>query len=420
MKHAKNSASAAIRWLNCAGSSREVAKLPAAASSFEAAQGTYAHFVAAHCLDRGYPGIDARPFLGSVGIVDGHNVVCDQEMVDGVNFYLDDCDDDAQPGDATWVEVDLTPKLAGLHPDLGGNADRVRWRASTGELRVTDFKYGAGIMVGAEDNKQLMVYALGAMMAMNLPGVKTIEARIVQPRIEHPDGRARSWTFDAAAIVAFAGECVAACERARAPDAPLTPGWWCRKSFCPAARTCPALEKYAHSMLTSDDFAATAQLPAVRNAGGALVPYDMDKLVTALGMIEPLEAKIKALRDFAYGEAARGVAVPGWKLVAKRPTRRVADESGAIAWAKERGIDPYEAPSLKSPAQLEKGTKKTDKEALAEFVKSESSGNTLVRASDDRPEVKLLTDDSFAAVDGTAATNLKLESKPPVNLFAKE
>jgi len=171
----------------------------------------------------------------------------------------------------------------------------------------------------------------------------------------------------------------------RVDNPPLVPGKeQCR--FCPALHICPALETAQHALV------ATEFTPAVK--------YDAQKLADALSQIPMVEARITALREFAYAEAERGNVVPGYKLVDKRAYRSWTDEDAVIKWAKASAVDPYAPPEIKSPAQMEKGLKKPEKEALKQFTESKSSGRTLVPVADERPEAKRLT-----AVDFAAPTN---------------
>lgn len=396
--HAKYSASAAERWTNCPGSVRECAPYGRTGTA-PAAQGTFAHHIAATCLlDRDGK---TRPidWLGNSTIIDGFRITCDPEMVEGVQFYLDDCAADEQPGDLTWTEMPLLSALQKIHPELGGTADRVRWRPSARHLRVTDFKFGAGVFVDATGNKQMKLYALGALLEAGVKA-KTVEVRVVQPRYEQADALARSFEFDAVDLLDFAADILDAIRAAEAPDAPLVPGAWCKKTFCPAAALCPALTGMQTALMQVDTAAVTV--------------YDKPKLLQALDMIEPLKAKIRALQEFAYVEANAGRLTEddGWKLVEKKPVRRWReDDKAAVAeWAIKQGIDPYEEPTLRSPAQLEalaavdtrRGQKKQAKAearaALAQFTESKSSGLTLVRTDDARPNARLLSADDYAAL----------------------
>jgi hypothetical protein len=388
--HARLSASAAERWFNCPGSVALSAGL--SSSSEAAAQGTFAHHIAATCLTG-----DNRPasWLGNKTIIDGFEVECDQEMVDGVEFYLASITDDLEPGDVQHVEVGLADELSKLHPSLGGTADYARWRPSTRNLLVCDLKYGAGVAVSAEDNRQLLTYALGVLLRLKV-GAESITVRIVQPRLEIDGQKIRDWTFDGKTIMAFAADLIDAANRASQPDAPLNAGYWCRKTFCPAARTCPKIEEYQHAMVAAD---FDVNMPVTAET--------LAKVAQALDMVGPLEAKIKQVEAYAYELANRGLEIPGYKLVEKRATRKWKDAEQVVAWAKAKAIDPYAEPDLLSVAQLEKKLKKPEKEELVQFYEKVSSGTTLVPASDNRPVANRITADDFAALPAPA-TNKSL------------
>lgn len=377
--HARLSASSAHRWLHCPGSVKLAEKFPNRTSE-HSATGTVAHDIAAECLNKR---LQPKEFLGQRRTVDGFKIDVDQEMVDGVQFYLDAIDQDRQPGDKTFVEVDLTPALKDVDEDLGGTADFVRWRPKTQQLRVIDLKYGAGKVVSVTENKQLMMYALGALLTLDERAVEVV-VTIVQPRIEHEDGRVRDWTFPAVELLNFAADVDTMSTLTRQENAPLVPGE-SQCQFCPARHACPELEKKQHA-LVAQEF-------------GALAQYDPKALAQALDSIPLVEARIKAIREFAYAEAERGNPPPGYKLVAKRATRKWVDEATVVEWAKRKAIDPYEAPTVKSPAQLEKGLKKAEKEELADFVVSVSSGHTLAAESDKRPAVHQALIGEFEAIE---------------------
>lgn len=396
MKHAKLSASAAHRWMKCPGSARLSEGAPRSVSEY-AAQGTVAHSLAAAMI--------ANPKLqfkcGDKAVEDGFTITIDQEMLDGVQMYVDMVREDQQPGDSVWTEVDLTPALSKLHPLLGGNADHIRYRPGTQELRVIDFKYGAGVMVSAVANEQLLTYALGAMMYINdIYRVKTVVSTIVQPRIESEEGRVRDSTFPGVEILEFAADLITAARATEDPNAPLVPGdEQCK--WCPAKVTCPALAQNQLAVLASTFEVQT---------------YNPQELATALDMIGPLEAKIKHLREFAFAEAEAGRFGPehGWKLVAKRATRKWLDEKAMIEWVRTQGVSPFADPDLLSPAQMEKRiasfpkSQGIPKDGIKAFIESKSSGNTLVPVADDRPAINPL---AIAAEFQTADNLLEFKSQ---------
>lgn len=383
--HARLSASAAHRWMNCPGSVKLSEGLPNP-PTIHSATGTCAHSIAAECLEK--PAAPAD-FLGEKFMVDGFEIVCDQEMVDVINLYLSEIESDAQPGDESWVEMPLLEALQTVDPDMGGTADYVRYRPSTKHLRVMDFKYGAGMYVGADDNSQLKIYALGAMIAVQRP-VSAVEVVVVQPRYEG-DRPVRSWVFPVDEVLDFLAGVRDAAESTRSDNAKLASGDWC--GFCPARRTCPELTGKRHAILAAEF--------------GEVV--DRGQLATLLASIPQVKAQIKAIEELAYREAVAGHEVPGFKLVEKRPTRKWTREADVIEWAQANAIDPYAPRELLSPAQLEKiiakdaprGKKKEVGKVLEPFVEKVSSGYALVPASDDRPAVKQITVTDFDVVDGT-------------------
>lgn len=363
--------------MNCAGSV-ELAKAVPPSSSYAAAEGTVAHALAAAALE----GRNLAEF-GSKVTQDGYEVEITREMKEGVRFYLNTveglCLSDA------WVELALTEHLSSWDPDLGGTADYVAYSPEQRLLRVVDFKYGAGVFVPADNNKQLMIYALGAMLAVNKP-LDTVEVYVVQPRYEGVEP-VRMDAFPAWRLIEFAGEVARATRLTRTPGAPLAAGTWCQKSFCPSAASCPELERKQHALVAAE-FAVVGDIPPAR-------------IAEALDLIPLVKARIRAVEEAAYRQASAGVSIPRYKLVAKRPRRQWVDRAAAIQWAKERAIEPFAPPELLSPAALEKGLGKKEKGELSKFTTSVSSGATLVPDSDARPAIsRAITVDDFAEIVG--------------------
>lgn len=390
MKHARLSASAAHRWMHCPGSVKLSEGAPDS-TSIHAATGTYAHTTAADCID-----IDVSPakYLGRREVVDGHEIECDQEMVDAIQAYLDVIAEDKKKGDFTAAEMPLLGPLSEIDPDLGGTADYVRYRPSTKHLRVIDFKYGSGTYVEADDNTQMKIYALGALLTVNKPA-ETVEVMIVQPRFEGAKP-VRAYSFKAVELLDFIADIKEAAEKTRLPDPPLAAGDWCK--FCKAARTCPELERKQHALLAAE-------------FGGALTDYK--QLAAALASVPLLKERIKAIEEFAYNEANAGRfgEEHGYKLVEKRPVRKWKSEADVMEWAQANAVDCYKPRELLSPAQLEKalaetapkGKKKEAGKVLEPFVEKVSSGTVLVPVADDRPAAKRVSADDFAVIDGIAS-----------------
>ena len=105
-----------------------------------------------------------------------------QEMRDHVQTYLDYVR--SIPGELLVEQrLDLTPWV----PEAFGTADAVI--LDDGICHIVDLKYGKGVRVDAEENTQLMLYALGAYHAYDAiygPITKFV-LHIAQPRLNHFD-----------------------------------------------------------------------------------------------------------------------------------------------------------------------------------------------------------------------------------------
>lgn len=390
--HARLSASSAHRWLECPGSIN-LAIHRGDETSVYAAEGTFAHDIAAKCLEQNFP---ALHFIGHTGEVEGHKFTCTQEMADAIQVYLDATLGELEAGDEDWVEMPLLAPLQKIDPDLGGTADWVRYRPAKKHLRVADLKFGSGKYVEVDSNVQTRLYALGAMLQVNRE-VEEVEVVIVQPRFEGAKP-VRTWTFKAHDLLDFIADIQEAAALSRSANPPLKAGEWC--GFCKAASVCPEL-KAKQDAIVAVEF-------------GQVVDYAA--LAKALAAIPMVKERIKAIEEIAYKEATGGAEIPGFKLVEKRPSRQWSDVEAVKEWGKANAVDVYAEPDLLSVAQLEKrlgetapkGKKKEAGKVLEPFVVKVSSGMALVPEADDRPAVKkIAAPTDFAAIDG-AATGVKL------------
>jgi hypothetical protein len=381
--HAELSASSAERWMTCAGSVALSRGVPRVGSKF-AAEGTAAHALAAYCLAEGEKPQD---YLGKTALVEDYEIVFDEELVAAVEEYVHYIVSTERAGDEGTMEQSFTEALKRLHPKFGGSTDYVRYRASEGLLEIVDYKHGAGVPVDVDDNKQLKYYALGALMSNPQWGAETVKITIVQPRCDHEQGRIRSYTFPAVDLVDYAADLVAAAKATEEFGADLKPSKKaCR--FCPAnaANKCPAIEK------------ATQEIVAA--SFNMLEPekYSLGQIAEFLQKAPLVEARISALREFAYQRACAGETIPGFKLVDKRATRKWKDEEDAKEhFAKVPGA--MTEPELRSPAQLEKLLGKKKFAQYNDLIEKQSSGHTLVPDTDNRPSVATAQLEDFGVVE---------------------
>ena len=350
----------------CPGQPALAEQLPDESSPY-AKEGTTAHTVAQKCLiphpaTGTLAALNPDKFVGQE--LDGEKVT--QEMVDAVRVYLNYCVSNTTAGDIIRIEERLR-----LNEDVWGTGDFIRYRPSTGELLVVDYKHGAGIFVDVYENLQALTYAL--MAAKIFQKLKSVKIVIVQPRCG--DEMVREWETDTIRIMDMEADVVTAVARTREPNAPLVPGNHCKSGLCKVRARCPALAKLAQQR-AKDVFSVSSLMEPVELADR----YDE---------LEALETYISAVRELAYNTAMNGERVPNHKLVWKRALRQWKTDEEARDGLMDMGFTMEEITAevkLKSPAEMEKLIPKKERELMNDFVVKRSSGLKLVHESDNRPE----------------------------------
>ena len=248
------------------------------------------------------------------------------------------------------------------------------------ELQLHDMKTGRGVEVSADNNEQLMLYALGALETFDLAGdFDTVRLVIHQPRLNNlsewslPVTELREW----AKAARLAAKKVLEAVEAGGDDAYLAPGEkQCR--FCRAKAICPALQRHVHeTVLGSFDDLEAAVLAAPVS--------DAEHVGEQLAQVDLIEQWCSAIRERAYSLLTEGTAVPGFKLVTGRAgARKWSDEKKAAAILEAHLAKAAYDVSVISPATAEKKLK-GDKAVWTEIT-------PLITQSAGRPSVAPETD----------------------------
>ena len=304
-KHARLSASRAERFMTCPGSVRLENQMPYEPAGEAAAIGTAIHELSERIL-RGEEIDDPD--------VNPEHVAMAQEYANFINNLVEN-------PRKKLIEVNVDAGLKSLHPALGGTADAVL--VDGNHLIICDLKTGR-VPVEAENNKQLMTYALGVMRQFNAPVDITCTMHIFQPRAGHS-----KWTISGADLVNHGHDLVHAANLALSPDAPTNPSPDACK-YCRAKTICPSMRQKVQDNARKDFATDTKVTP--------------DMLDLAHLAADWSEAVITAAKKQLTG----GETISGWNLKPGRKTRFWKSEELAAAALK----DHPKAFSLKSPAAI--------------------------------------------------------------------
>lgn len=406
--HALLSPSGAKRWISCHGSLALEAPYPNTSSKY-AAEGTAAHTLAEMCLTSD-SSPNAEGFLGRVIEVEGMSFTVDADMARHVNTYVTAVLAMAE-GNTLLVEQRLAFGSRIGQPDqiAFGTSDAVI--LAPDELQVHDLKYGMGVRVDAEDNEQLLIYALGAQAAFDFVHDFT-QVRLVihQPRLDHVS----EWVVTVDELNAFAKELrmhakwaldIKASEFG-VPADQLNPSEdACR--FCKAKPSCPALRDKVASTVQkgtpaeADDFVDLSADPADKGEIFALPAADLGASMAMVGLVEDW---CKAIRAETETRLLKGDPVPGFKLVqGRRGHRKWSDVAAAEALLKGfrlKADEMYTKSLIGVPAaEVILGKQPKRWPLVEELIVQADGAPSVAPDSDKRPAINVTTADDFDAVE---------------------
>ena len=182
-KHSILPPSGAHRWLNCTPSARLEQEFDDKESE-AAKEGTAAHALCEHKLKKALHRRSKRP----VSDYDSDEM---EECSDAyVDFVVEQYELAKQVCSDPIVLIEQHLDFSCYVPDGFGTGDCII--ISDDKLHIVDFKYGQGVLVDAEENPQMKLYALGALDIYDaLYDIKEVSMTIFQPRRENVS----TWTI---------------------------------------------------------------------------------------------------------------------------------------------------------------------------------------------------------------------------------
>jgi len=329
-KHARLSASRTDRFMQCPGSYRLESLMPWEPAGEAAAIGTAIHEL-------------------SEIILSGKEVPTgtDPDHLSMAQSYADFVNNLVENPRKKLIEVNLDEGLKSLHPALGGTADAVL--VDGNHLHVVDLKTGREA-VDAQDNKQLLTYALGAMRQFKAPSSITCTMHIYQPRVGHS-----KWTVTGQELVEHGERLKAAAELALTGDAPTNPSPdACR--YCKAKTICPSMREKVQTAARSDF------MPDM-----TVTPDMLDDAALVAAWAEMVQSAAKE-------QLANGKSIQGWTMRMGRKTKFWKDEK----LVQEAFKDMLIAWELKSPSAVLKLGVEVSEDLVGEKV----AASSLVRSKE--------------------------------------
>jgi hypothetical protein len=378
----------ASRLLNCPASYSEIQRSPVSdTTSGYADLGSAKHALAAKCMTEVKQPVnfEGETFLGYPG----------KDLVDDVAKGFDmlrDLLDSTGGGKYKVIGVETTLAMPGIAGAFG-SVDLVL--ANKEFVVVVDWKYGSGVIVRAtypipDDpdsetlNPQPVYYTISARS--HWPKIFNKKRRIIMAIVQPAIDDGLSYTeVTHEELDEYHQRFKQSVTEALGRNPHREKGDWCR--WAPCKSTCKLWTGKVFDLAVLDPQAA-AMKESTRPANGATSFGTY--ISAALDVAEQAELWIAEIRRQAHLLMESGAAVPNWRLVPKRANRTWKADADVLGTLNALGIpggEMYEAPKLKSVAQMEKTCKSrsvTLPEALYESV---SSGTNIAPAEDPRPSV---------------------------------
>ena len=172
--HAILSASGAHRWLNCTPSARYELEFEERTSD-AAEEGSAAHALCEHKLKRKLKKRSQRP------VSEWDDDEMEECTDDYVSFVLEQFAAAKQRCNDPLILIEEHLDFSCYVPEGFGTGDCVI--IADDNLHIIDFKYGRGVLVNAENNPQMKLYALGALSVYEgIYDIDTVSMTIFQPR----------------------------------------------------------------------------------------------------------------------------------------------------------------------------------------------------------------------------------------------
>lgn len=379
--HALLGASSANRWLQCTPSARLEANYENTTSSY-AAEGTVAHELGELLISeyqtnaKTKEGKEIAKRLFTVRNGAMYNQSMEQHAESYRDFVIERLNEAKAVTKDAVLLLEQKLDFSDWVPEGFGTGDALI--IADGTLNIIDLKYGQGVEVSAVENKQMMLYALGAINEFScMYDITNVVMTIFQPRLENFS----HFEMTVVDLLTWANnELKEKAELAFAGKGEFIPGKHC--GFCRAKCECKAL--------ATRNFEVTK--PQMKDSN----LLNDEEITNILDRADEIKKWLSAVEDWALQKALEGKEYPGYKLVEGRSNRCYSDANAVAEALLANNIEPalIYTKSLKTITSLEKDLgKKVFNEIVGDLIIKPQGKPTLVPESDKRPPLNNAAED---------------------------
>lgn len=379
--HALLSASSSERWLKCTPSARATEHIKDTTSVY-AQEGTLAHELGELELRYQLKEIIKTTYNKELKKLQGDDLYAEDmpEEVEKYTSFVFERFAEAK-GHTTDALVLLEQKLdfSKYVPKGFGTGDCII--IADNVLEIIDLKYGKGVEVYAENNTQMMLYALGALEAYSfIYDISKVRMSIAQPRLDNFS----TWEMSVEDLEKWVIETLV-------PNAALAwegtgdfkAGDWCK--WCKIKQNCKARSEFMLEIAESYELKDPNLL-------------SVEEIAEILKRADEIQGWAKDVQDYALEQARDyNINFPGWKLVEGRSNRKYTDEGFVHESLINAGYTEEQIlkePELLGITAMEKllGKKKFNS-LLQDFIVKPPGKPTLTPDTDKRPELNSVESD---------------------------
>lgn len=370
-KHAILSASGASRWIACPPSARLEQNFENKTSA-AAEEGTLAHELGELSLRLQLGEMTKRKFSSEFKKIES-NELYTKDMPDYVEIYTDTCMEKVAEARAKTPDAILSIEqrldFSEWVPEGFGTGDFVI--IADGTMEICDLKYGKGVPVSAIGNKQMRLYALGAIAEFEfLYDIEKVKMTIIQPRLDSIS----TDEMTAEDLLKWAeSELKPTAELAFKGEGEFCAGDHC--TFCNAKAVCKARAD-KNMELAKYEFADSNVLNEL-------------EIADILGKADELAKWAKDVQEYALDVSVnKGVVFPGYKVVEGKSNRKYTDEAKIAEILLEQGFIEtiIYTKKLTGITNMESAIgKKEVNRLIGDYIEKPPGKPTLAVESDKRP-----------------------------------